>query len=61
MRRKLFEQDLNEEFCQKLINNAPDGKEIILERGAVRLIIKNTSNQIGYTSFRERYSNYRGQ
>ena len=61
MRRKLFEQDLNEDFLQKIVDNAPDGTELLFQKGAVRLIIRHTSNQIGYTSFRERYNNYKGQ
>ena len=48
------------EILQELINNAPDGGEMIVQMDGANLAIRNTNNQIGYKSFKENYNSYRG-
>lgn len=56
----LSKQKLNMEILQELINNAPDGVEMIVQMDGANLVIRHTNNQIGYKSFKENYNSYRG-
>lgn len=50
------------EILQELIDNAPNGVEMIVQMDGANLIIRHsaTTNQIGYKSFKENYNTYRG-
>lgn len=56
----LSKQKLNMEILQGLVNNAPDGVEMIVQMDGANIIIRHTNNQIGYQSFKEKYNSYRG-
>lgn len=48
------------EILQEMINNAPDGVELIVQMDGADIVIRHTNNQIGYKSFKENYNRYRG-
>lgn len=56
----LSKQKLNMEILQEMINNAPDGVELIVQMDGANIVIRHTNNQIGYKSFKENYNRYRG-
>ena len=48
------------EILQEMINNAPDGVELIVQMDGSSIVIRHTNNHIGYKSFKENYNRYRG-
>lgn len=48
------------EILQDMINNAPEGVELIIQMDGAKIVIRHTNNQIGYMSFKEKYNLYRG-
>ena len=56
----LSKQELNMEILQEMINNAPDGVELIVQMDGASIVIRQTNNHIGYKSFKENYNRYRG-
>ena len=56
----LSKQKMNMEILQEMINNAPDGVELIVQIDGANIVIRHNNNQIGYKSFKENYNRYRG-
>ena len=49
------------EILQEMIDNAPNGVEMIVQMDGANIIIRHSNvNQIGYKSFKENYNTYRG-
>lgn len=58
--QKLSNLEITSDLLQKIADSAQDGLEIEVDlKDGRKLIFRKTNNEIGYTSFREKYNRFR--